>query len=160
MFNSTGILKKIFGSTSRQKRTEVLEKQQLDLDEQEVETLEKALKFYIFCRQQSSEDCSEEIKKRLKHSGHVAFSMIITFLEEREFKLEYMQFINSEWVEYVQAEAKFSPLTIPPSEIEKIELREQARFQFADRETGKLYNLRYRKAEKSCEYVIMGREET
>ena len=116
----------------------------LALDDREQEHFERALKFYFFARQVDRKRCDEELQERLTHAGHVAFSMITGFLEERRFQIEYMEFINAEVPELMQcSEQRLAPLSIKPNEILEMELNDIIRWQFRDEESGKQYRLEY-----------------
>jgi len=114
-----------------------------ELEQKEMERLEKGLQCYLFCRQKSRENCPAHLQERLTHMGHVAFSLIAAFIEEREFKMEYMEFLNDELAAFcaLKSESKLNELTIPPTQIGEIALKPNAAFRFSDQESGKLYKL-------------------
>ena len=125
-----------------------------ELDQKEFEKLEKALKCYLFCRQKSRKECPDEIQERLIHAGHIAFSLVATFLEEREFKMEYMEFLNDEIAAYCAMESQLSMLAIPPILIDEIDLKQPASFRFSDEESGKRYSLTLDRKNRMIQFEI------
>lgn len=127
-----------------------------ELEQKEIERLEKALQCYLFCRQKSREHCPVDVQKRLTHMGHVAFSLIAAFMEEREFKMEYMEFINDEIAAFsaMESDSKLNELSIPPTQIGEIALKPNAAFRFSDQESGKSYELKLDSNNKTITYQI------
>ncbi|MGM0588416.1 MAG: hypothetical protein ACQETE_08385 [Bacteroidota bacterium] len=117
-------------------------KQTIDLTPQETAQLSKALQFYIFTRHKNLSDLPAELSDRLTHAGHVGYSLIITFLREREFKMEYMSYINDQLKAlYTLPESHRSLLEIQPEEIDQIELKPQIRMQFQEEDSDGSYFL-------------------
>jgi hypothetical protein len=123
-----------------------VDEQTLELTQQENEHFTKALQFYIYTRHMPLNNLSEELADRLSHAGHVAYSMIITFLKEREFKPDYMHYLNDELkMLYDLFPELRQELDIQPEELGDIELNEQLTLNFQDEESDLSYRLAYQK---------------
>jgi hypothetical protein len=120
------------------------------LTELEVKQLTKGLQFYIFTRHKKLNQFPLELAERLEHAGHVAYSLIITFLREREFKMEYMSYINDELKTLYQlADSQRQYLDIQPEEIDQIELQDQLSLKFQDEDADGWYRLDFDREQHS-----------
>lgn len=129
--------------------------QRKKLNEQDQKFFEQAIKFYFFTRQRDIKKLNIDLRNRFKHDGNVAYSLIIKFLEEGEFKFDYMEFINDELVKLRTLDSNlFQDLMIKPQEINEIELQEEVPLSFSDEENNLRYDLKYFKKERLIEYII------
>jgi len=125
------------------------------LDERESVNFEKAIRFYLFTRHVKLNSLPETLRDRFAHSGNVAFSLLIRFVEEGRFLLEYMEFINDELKELMKANPRsLSMLQIKPGEIGEIELQKEVPLRFTDAESGKTYYLLYYPERRVLKYLI------
>jgi|GEM_PF-538758 len=125
------------------------------LNERDQKFFEQAIKFYFFTRQRNIKTLNTDLRARFKHDGNVAYSLIIKFLEEDEFKFDYMEFINDELVKLRALDPELlRDLTIKPGEINEIELLEEVSLSFTDEENDHRYDLIYIKKESMLEYRI------
>jgi len=148
------IAQKFRGIFSSEPRLNTVYSDQFKLSLKDAEKLEKAFKFYLFCRQKGRDRCTDEIQQRLTHAGHVAFSLITTYMNEREFKLEYMEFINNEIKELMDLSGDLKELTVQPSQIDDLQLNNDARFRFTDEEENRRYTIEYYPEERECKVVV------
>lgn len=125
------------------------------LDKREVINFEKAIKFYLFTRHIKLDSLPEELRERFTHSGNVAFSLLIRFVEDGRFMLEYMEYINDELAALRKANPEsLSMLQILPDEIEEIELQQEVPLRFTDAESQKTYYLLYYPGKQVLKYFI------
>jgi hypothetical protein len=123
--------------------------QTLKLTPEETQQLTKALQFYIFTRHKKLSELPAELSEQLTHAGHVGYSLIITFLREREFKMEYMSYINDQLKAlYTLSESHRSLLEIQPEEIDQIKLKTQVRMQFQEVDSDGSYFLVFDRPQK------------
>ncbi|MEX0608648.1 MAG: hypothetical protein WD016_00020 [Balneolaceae bacterium] len=95
------------------------------LNERDKILFEKALKFYFFSRQQDVRKLNSELQARFRYSGQVAYSLIVTFINEGNLKIEYMDFLNQEIKTMSSLDsALFEKMQIKPQEIDEIELNQ------------------------------------
>lgn len=125
------------------------------LDNREAINFEKAIKFYLFTRHIKRDSLPDELRDRFTHSGNVAYSLLIRFVEEGRFLLEYMEYINDELAELRRADPEsLSMLQIPPGDIEEIELQQEVPLRFTDAESQKTYYLLYYPKKQVLKYFI------
>jgi hypothetical protein len=116
------------------------------LNESDKKYLQKAIQFYLFTRQLKITELPEPLQPRFTHSGNVAYSLILTYLKEDEFKPEYMQFINDELNELRNAAPDLlEPLIIKPHEIDEIELNSKVLLVFTDIDNETVWRMEYEK---------------
>ncbi|MEX2363552.1 MAG: hypothetical protein WD597_08010 [Balneolaceae bacterium] len=95
------------------------------MNERDKILFEKALKFYFFSRQQDVRKLNSELQARFRYSGQVAYSLIVTFINEGNLKIEYMDFLNQEIKTMSSLDsALFEKMQIKPQEIDEIELNQ------------------------------------
>lgn len=94
---------------------------------------EKALKVYIFSRQQGVSNLEPDLKERLSYSGTIAYSLIITFLKKGTLRIEYMDFLNEELKKLNTVEESFfKALQVLPNEIDEISIHNDFSLAFFD----------------------------
>lgn len=115
------------------------------LNERDKILFEKALKFYFFSRQQDIRRLQSSLQKRLNYTGSVAYSLLITYIREGKFKLEYMDFLNEELKTLLSLDSNlFKKLHIKPGEIDEIELNEKIQLKFYDEDLASDLMMEYR----------------
>ena len=91
------------------------------LNDKDKVLFEKALKAYIFSRQQGVSSLEPDLKERFSYSGTIAYSLIITFIKTGSLKIEYMDFLNEELKKLNAVNNSFfEPLQVLPNEIDEI----------------------------------------
>jgi len=126
---------------------------QTKLDGQEKMLFEKAIKFYFFSRQKGIKKLPDKITARFKHNGHVAYSLIIKYLEDQKFHVEYMDYLNREIRELLSADTDvWEPLQIAPQYIDDIQLQDPTSLSWTDEQEGKNFELRYRPTSGELSY--------
>lgn len=114
------------------------------LNDADKKCLEKAIQFYLFTRQLKITELPEPLQPRFTHSGNVAYSLILTYLKEEEFKPEYMQFINDELNELRGVDPTLlEPLIIKPDEIDELELNKKVVLVFTDIDEKTVWKMEY-----------------
>lgn len=94
---------------------------------------EKALKVYIFSRQQGVSNLEPDLKERLSYSGTIAYSLITTFIKKGTLRIEYMDFLNEELKKLNTANKfMFKTLQVLPNEIDEISLYNNFSLSFFD----------------------------
>jgi hypothetical protein len=94
---------------------------------------EKALKFYLFARQIDAKHLQKDVAERLYYSGSVAYSLIYTYVNTGNLKIEYMDFLNEELKLMLKAEKNvYNNLQIKPDEINDIQLMKETKLSFFD----------------------------
>ncbi len=94
---------------------------------------EKALKVYIFSRQQGVSNLEPDLKERLSYSGTIAYSLITTFIKKGTLRIEYMDFLNEELKKLNTAnKSMFKALQVLPNEIDEISLYNNFSLSFFD----------------------------
>jgi hypothetical protein len=117
---------------------------------------EKALKFYLFARQIDVKSLEKDVAKRLHYTGSVAYSLLYTFAKTGDLKVEYMDFLNQELKQMLQADSiVYSSLQIRPSEIDEIELMKETKISFFDEDEQKDMNLIYYAESNSLQLKIL-----
>lgn len=125
------------------------------LNERDKILFDKALKFYFFSRQQDIRRLQNSLQKRLNYTGSVAYSLLITYIREGKFKLEYMDFLNEELKTLLSLDSNlFKKLHIKPGEIDEIELNEKIQLKFYDEDLGTDLLMEYRPQQLS---VVLSR---
>lgn len=105
---------------------------------------EKALKFYLFTRQQDVRKLNSQLQKRFAYAGQVAYSLIITYIREGNLKLEYMDFLNEELKTMRAIDDEFlEPLMIKPHEIDEIEFKQEISINVFDEDTNSKIRITY-----------------
>lgn len=94
---------------------------------------EKALKFYLFARQIDAKHLQKDTAERLYYSGSVAYSLIYTYVNTGNLKIEYMDFLNEELKRMLKSEKNvYKILQIKPDEIDDIQLMRETKLSFFD----------------------------
>ena len=106
---------------------------------------EKALKFYLFARQLDAKHLQKDTAERLYYSGSVAYSLIYTYVNTGNLKIEYMDFLNEELKRMLKSEKNvYEILQIKPDEIDDIQLMRETKLSFFDEdEQGNLQLIYY-----------------
>ncbi|MEX0720200.1 MAG: hypothetical protein WD059_06000 [Balneolaceae bacterium] len=115
------------------------------MNERDKILLEKAMKFYFFSRQQDVRKLNSELQERLNYSGQVAYSLIITFLNEGNLKIEYMDFLNEEIKTMRSLDSKLlKKLLIKPQEIDEMELNQNISIKVFDEDHSRDLEITYK----------------
>lgn len=105
---------------------------------------EKALKFYLYSRQQDVRKLNSQLQERFSYAGQVTYSLIITFIREGNLKLEYMDFLNDELKTMRSLDAELlEPLMIKPHEIDEIEFNQKFGLKVFDEDNNRKIEIRY-----------------
>lgn len=113
----------------------------------------KAVKLYFFLHHVNHDELPEKWGERFRHSSNVVYSMLRNYMLNGRFDIEYLEFLNDELAGLHHHKDEF-PWSIPPDQIEQIELKSKVPITFRDEETAETLDMFYYPDEHICEYRI------
>lgn len=119
----------------------------------ERDLFQKAIKLYFFLHHLSHDQLPQKWSERFHFSSNVIYSAIRGYMLNGQFDLEYLEYLNHELAE-LQANKNEYSWSIPPDQIDYIELQPRVPLTFNDEETGETLELIYYPDEHRADYRI------